>query len=127
MEILRSVDIEDEIRTALRAWFDVYCPPLPAEYPLPSLLVQQVGGSESARIDTFDVTLDARGETEASAKSCLLNAVGALKAVAKAQTTAIRHVEVNTSGSWGRDPSRPDLAMCSARLRVTAHQFKSTI
>ena len=46
-----------------------------------------------------------------------------LKAAAKAQTCAVRHVTVNSSGSWGNDPVRPDLAMCSARLDVVAHQI----
>lgn len=60
--------------------------------------------------------------TEAEALDYLNTAVGILKAVAKAQTTALRHITVNSSGSWGVDPVRPDLAMCSARLEVVAHQ-----
>lgn len=73
-------------------------------------------------IDTFYVVLDSRAETEAAALDYMNTAIGILKQVAKEQTTAIRHVTVNSSGSWGNDPVRPDLAMCSARLDVVAHQ-----
>ena len=52
----------------------------------------------------------------------LNQATALLKAIAKEQTTAMRHVTVNSIGSWGRDPVRPDLAMCSARLEIVAHQ-----
>lgn len=127
MEIERSIDVEDVIRAALSPYLHAYCRPLPASYELPNLLVQRVGGSDLNRIDTFDVILDARAETEAEADEALRNAVGILKATAKAQKTPLRHVAVNSSGSWGKDPARPDLAMCSARLRVTAHMEKTEI
>ena len=121
MKIKRSVDIEDETRIALQDYLTVYCRPLPADYMLPNVLVTQVGGSDLNAIDTFDVVLDARAETEQEASETLRTAIGVLKAVAAAQTTAIRHVSVNTGGSWGSDPVRPDLSLCTARLRVVAH------
>lgn len=121
MKIKRSVDIEDETRIALQDYLTVYCRPLPADYMLPNVLVTQVGGSDLNAIDTFDVVLDARAETEQEASETLRTAIGVLKAVAAAQTTAIRHVSVNTGGSWGVDPVRPDLSLCTARLRVVAH------
>lgn len=121
MKIKRSIDIENEIRVGLSDYLTAYCRPLPAEYTLPNILITQVGGSDANDIDTFDVVLDARAETEAAASETLRTAIGVLKAVAKNQTTAIRYVEVNTSGSWGADPVRPDLALCTARIRVTAH------
>lgn len=121
MKIKRSVDIEDETRIALQDYLTVYCRPLPADYLLPNILVTQVGGSDLNAIDTFDVVLDARAETEQEASETLRTAIGVLKAVAAAQTTAIRHVSVNTGGSWGSDPVRPDLSLCTARLRVVAH------
>jgi len=121
MRIKRSIDIENEIRVGLSDYLTAYCRPLPAEYTLPNILITQVGGADANDIDTFDVVLDARAETEASASETLRTAVGILKAVAKNQTTAIRYVEVNTSGSWGTDPVRPDLALCTARIRVAAH------
>ena len=121
MRIKRSIDIENEIRVGLSNYLTAYCRPLPAEYDLPHILITQVGGSDANDIDTFDVVLDARAETEAAASETLRTAIGVLKAVAKNQTTAIRFVEVNTSGSWGTDPVRPDLALCTARIRVVAH------
>lgn len=121
MKIKRSVDIEDEARIALSEYLTTYCRPLPADYALPNILVTQVGGSDLNTIDTFEVVLDARAETETGASETLRTAIGVLKAVAAAQTTAIRHISVNTSGSWGTDPVRPDLALCTARLRVVAH------
>ena len=121
MEISRSYDIEEEVRTALADYMTCYCRPLPEAFSVPCVLVQQVGGSDLNEIDTFDITLDARADTSSEALLTLRNAVGILKAIAKAQTTKIRHITINSSGSWGSDPVRPDLAMCSARLRVVAH------
>ncbi len=122
LEIIRSIDIEDVIRTALSGKFTIYCRPLPANFAVPSLEISSVGGTDKNTIDTFDVVLDARAQEDALANELLRNAIGVLRAIAAAQTTAIRHVTINTSGSWGSDPVRPDLAMYSARLRITAHQ-----
>ena len=127
MIINQSIDIEEEIRTALAGYQTAYVRPLPAEYDLPHILITQVGGSTSQSIDTFEVVLDARAETEAEALAYLNRAVGLLKAVAKEQTTALRHIVTNTSGSWGADPVRPDLAMCSARLAIVAHQISMEV
>lgn len=122
MIIHKSIDIEEEIRTALNPYMTAYCRPLPADYSLPNILITQVGGTTTDRIDTFEVVLDARAEAEAEALDAINSAIAVLVQTAKEQTTALRHVVVNTSGSWGSDPVRPDLAMCSARLAVTAHQ-----
>ena len=122
MRILKSIDIENEIREALSDFITAYCRPLPADYDLPNILITQVGGMDSQTIDTFEVVLDSRARTEASAIDNLNTAVGILKQVAKEQTSALRHVVVNSSGSWGTDPVRPDLSMCSARLAIVAHQ-----
>ena len=124
MIIHKSIDIEEEVRTALEPHQTAYCRPLPADYSLPNILITQVGGTETDRVDTFEVVLDSRAETEAEALSYLKMAKAILIQTAKEQTTALRHVVVNTSGSWGADPVRPDLAMCSARISVTAHQQK---
>lgn len=124
MIIHKSIDIEEEVRTALSPHQTAYCRPLPADYSLPNILVTQVGGTDTDRVDTFEVVLDSRAETEAEALSYLNMAKAILIQTAKEQTTALRHVVVNTSGSWGADPVRPDLAMCSARISVTAHQQK---
>ena len=122
MIINRSIDIENEIRTALAPYQTVYCKPLPKDYNLPHILVTQVGGALADKIDTFEVVIDSRAELEADALEYLNTAVALLIRIAKEQTTALRHIVVNSSGSWGADPVRPDLAMCSARLSVTAHQ-----
>ena len=123
MIINKSIDIEEEIRSALSEYQTAYCRPLPAEYTLPHILITQVGGQTVQTIDTFYVVLDSRAETEAAALDYLNTAIGIIKQTAKEQTTAMRHVTVNTSGSWGNDPVRPDLAMCSARIEVVAHQI----
>lgn len=126
--IRRSIDIEDEIRIALKDYMTVYCRPLPANFSIPCILVTQVGGTDQdGQVDTFDATLDARATNAADANETLRNAVAILRKVAGDQTTAIRHVEVNSSGSWGNDPVRPDLAMYSARVRVWAHLEDNTI
>ena len=122
MTIYKSTDIEEEIRTALAPYQTAYCRPLPEDYGLPNILITQVGGTPANRIDTFEVVLDSRAETEAAALDYLNIALALLVKTAKEQTTALRHVVINTSGSWGVDPVRPDLAMCSARISATAHQ-----
>lgn len=127
MDILRSVDIENIVRIALSDYFEIYCRPLPSKFKVPSLEIQRVGGSDRNTIDTFEVVLDSRAKSEAEADELLRNAIGALKKIAEDQTTAIRFVTVNASGSWGTDPVRPDLAMCSARLNIVAHQESITI
>ena len=120
--IKRSVDIEDEVRIALKDHLTAYCRPLPKDFSLPCILITQVGGTDQdGQIDTFEVTLDARADNAAEANETLRNAIGVLRKAAGDQTTAIRFVEVNSSGSWGSDPARPDLSMYSARLRVVAH------
>ena len=121
MIIERQVDIEDVVRVALGDYLTAYVRPLPASFGLPNILITQVGGSESDKIDSFDVVLDARAETEAEAMTYLRNAIGLLKSISSNQTSEIRDVTVNSSGSWGVDPVRPELAMCSARIRVVAH------
>ena len=123
MIINKSIDIEEEIRTALAPYLTAYCRPLPKDYALPNILITQVGGTTSNKIDTFSIVLDARARREAEALDTLNKAIGILKQVAKEQITAMRHVTINTSGSWGNDPVRPDLSMCSARIDVVAHQI----
>lgn len=122
MKIERFIDIEDEIRQALAPYMTVYVRPLPKDFAVPSILITWVGGTEREKIDAFDVTIDSRADTEETAQLNLRNAIGIIEAVAKTQETALRYVTINTLGSWGQDPIRQDLAMCTARLRVTAHK-----
>lgn len=124
MKIDISVDIEDEIRKGLSKYITTYCRPLPATVSLPSVEVRRIGGMDTNTIDTFMVMLYARAEHEAEADLTLRKALGILDAVSKQQTTAIRNITVNSSGSWQVDPVRPDLAMCSATIMVVAHKSK---
>ena len=126
--IRRSVDIEDEIRKALKNHMSAYCRPLPANYSLPCVLITQIGGSDiEGRVDMFNITIDARAKEAAEANETLRNAIGILRKVTEEQTTPLRHIVVNSSGNWGNDPVRPDLAMYSAQLSVVVHQENITI
>ena len=68
--IYKSIDIEDRIRELLAPFFTVFCPPLPAKFSTPCLLVQWIGGNslqsanQKSKVDTFMVTIDARAKTE---------------------------------------------------------------
>lgn len=127
LTIKRSLDIEDVIRQALDPYFIAYVPPLPEKFTVPSLLIQRVGGTDENTIDTFDVVIDSRAEDEATADENLRTAIGALKEIARLQKTSLRHIKVNSIGSWGSDPVRPELSMCTARIRAVAHEETITI
>lgn len=127
MIIYRPIDIEEEIRLALKDYFTIYCRPLPDDFRTPSLLVTATGGDTKNHVDTFTVVLDARAKEDADADELLRNAVAVLETQAKQQFGALRNVKLNTMGSWGADPVRPDLKMRSATLRVTAHRETAEI
>lgn len=120
--ITRYIDVEEEIRAALADYMTCYVKPLPAAFTVPSIEITAVGGSEDHTIDTFEVTVDSRAEDEYTAQLNLRNAIGIIQKIAESQETALRYVAINTLGSWGSDPVRPNLAMCTARLRVVAHK-----
>ena len=121
LEIERSIDVEDAIREVLSDYMTSYVRPLPASLVVPSVEITAVGGKSENKVDHFEVVLDSRAGLEAEALENLRNAIGIIIKIAKSQTTALRFAEVNTLSSWGKDPVRPDLAMCSARLSVIAH------
>ena len=134
IEIKRSIDIENAVREVLvNAGITAYCRPLPSDFDMPSILVQSIGGiteenwSGSEIMDTFTVVLDSRSETENDALLTLRNAIGVLKAVSAEQSESIRYVSLNTQYSWGEDPVRPNIAMCSANLNILAHPESITI
>lgn len=127
MTIYKNIDIEEEIRQVLSDHFSAYVRPLPKSYDLPNLLITQVGGSVNQRVSTFEVVLDARAEHEAGAMDTLNHALAVLEAAARYQTCRLRYMTINSSGSWGKDPVRPDLSMCSARISVRAHQIKEEV
>lgn len=122
MKIKRVIDVEEEIRSNLSDYMTTYVRPLPDDFTVPSILITAVGGSEANEISAFDVTVDSRANDEETAQLNLRNAVGIIQAIAESQQTALRYVTVNTLMSWGRDPVRQELAMCTARIRVYAHK-----
>lgn len=127
MNILKPVDIEEEIRTALKNFITIYVRPLPEDYSLPNVLITATGGSSKDTIDTFTVSIDARAETDAEAYDTLSTALGLLEEQAKKQHGALRNVMINSLARWGNDPVRPDLKLCTATVLVTAHRESFTI
>lgn len=125
MIINRSIDIEDAVRKAIAPYLTIYCQPLPASFQLPSLLVSAAGGTEGERtLNTFTVSLQSRAEEESEAYEYLRTACGLLQKIAEDQMTEINYVRINSLGSWGSDPVRPDLALCEATLLISAHTEK---
>lgn len=122
MNILRPVDIEDEIRKAMTDYLTVYCRPLPENFTTPCILVTATGGGSENTIDTFTVVLDARAETDEEAYTLMRTAQGLLEAQACSQFGALRNVAVNSLARWGNDPVRPDLKLCTLTVLVTAHR-----
>lgn len=128
--ISRSIDVEEAVREVLKEHMTVYCPPLPESFDVPCILAQMTGGDTEAsisgkgQIDTFIVTLDSRANEEAEALEALRNAVALLT---EARGAGYAYAAVNSLYSWGIDPARPDLAMCSASLVVTAHRETITV
>lgn len=122
MIILRPVDIEDQIRLALKDYLTVYVRPLPDNFTTPCILVTATGGSSENTIDTFTVVLDARAKTDAEAFSLIRTAQGLLEAQAGNQFGALRNVSTNSLARWGNDPARPDLKLCTLTVLVTAHR-----
>lgn len=133
MEITVIIDVEDEIRKALAEYVTIYCKPLPEDFETPCLLVTCVGATSEynwanrATIDGFDVTLDARAKDDATAVDELRKALGILEAVTEKQDQAFSRIRVNTFSSSINDPVRPDLKLCTARLRVFAHRKIITV
>lgn len=127
IEILKPVDIEEEIRVALSEYVTAYVRPLPEEYALPNTLIAATGGSSKDTIDTFTVSLDTRAETDAEAYDTMATSIGLLQKLAANQVGALRKVEINSLGRWGSDPVRPDLKLCTATVIVTAHRQSQTI
>ena len=127
MNILKPIDIEDEIRLALKDYFTTYVRPLPATYSLPCVLVSVTGGTTSKTIDTFSVSIDARAETDAEAYDVLSKVLGVLEVRSNEQYGALRHVVINSLARWGNDPVRPDLKLCTATVLVTCHRDTFTL
>lgn len=127
MNILKPIDIEEEIRLALKDYLTAYVRPLPKNYTLPNVLITATGGSTSNTVDTFTVTLDARAETDTEAYDLLTTALGVLETQAAEQFGALRHATINSLARWGTDPVRPDLKLCTVTVLVTAHRAPSSV
>lgn len=127
MIILKPIDIEEEVRLALKDYLTTYVRPLPEKFAVPSVLVTATGGNSEDTIDKFIVSLDSRAETDAEALDTLSTAIGVLEARAQQQFGALRNVALNSLASWGVDPVRPDLKLCTATVIVTAHRQAQTI
>lgn len=127
MNINRTVDIENEIRLALTDYFEVYCRPLPEKYGLPNVVVEQTGGTTSNTIDTFQIKISVRAETSEEAMETLRDVLGVLEYQTEHQFGALRHISVNSLASWGNDPVRPDLKLCTLTAIVIAHRETNEI
>lgn len=132
MIINQSIDIEEAVRASLAGYMTTYVAPLPKAFTVPCILVRAAGGGSESNahgmgvVDAFTVTLDARAEDENDALAYIRRAVGIVEAVGAAQTAGFS-AQLNSLYSWGVDPVRPDLAMCSATLVLTAHRDTITI
>lgn len=122
MNIKRSVDIEDQIRLALKDYFTVYVRPLPASFTVPCVLIEQTGGTTENTIDRFSVKLSARATTDADAQELIRNVLGVLEEQTKSQVGDLRFITINSLASWGNDPVRPDLKLCTVTINVFAHK-----
>lgn len=127
MNILKPVDIESEVRLALKDYFEAYCRPLPENYGLPNVLVEQTGGSTENKIDTFQVRLSVRAKTDAESNDVMRTVLGVLQTRAEEQFGALRHMSLKSQASWGTDPVRPDLKLCTALVLLTVHRETVTI
>ena len=122
MNILKPVDIENEVRLALKDYFEAYCRPLPENYGLPNVLIEQTGGSTENKIDTFLVRLSVRAKTDAESNDVMRTVLGVLQTRSEEQFGALRHMSLNSQASWGTDPVRPDLKLCTALVLLTVHR-----
>ena len=127
MNIDRQIDIENEIRLALTNYFEAYCRPLPEKYGLPNVLIEQTGGTTSNTIDSFQVKLSVRAKTDEEAMDTMRDVLGVLEYQTAHQFGALRHISVNSLASWGVDPARPDLKLCTITAIVIAHRENNEI
>ena len=122
MKILRSIDVEEETRLVLKDFFQVYVRPLPEKFITPSVLIELMGGTSENTIDTFLVRFSARASTDAEALDLLRTLLGVLKYQTENQVGKLRFSEEQSLISWGNDPIRQDLKLCTATVNVIAHK-----
>lgn len=122
MIIYRSIDIEDEIRKALKDYLTVYVRPLPENFTTPSVLIELMGGTSFDTIDTFTVRFSARAKEDAEALDLLRTLLGVFDNRTKNQIGELRFSTEQNLISWGTDPVRQDLKLCTATVQVYAHK-----
>lgn len=122
MNIYKSVDIEDEIRKAIAEYVTAYVRPLPANFTVPSVLIECMGGTTKGTIDTFLVRISSRAEDNATALELLNVVLGILEQQTKEQVGELRFSTEQNLMNWGNDPVRPDLCLCQATVTVLAHK-----
>lgn len=122
MNIYKSVDIEDEIRKAIAEYVTAYVRPLPANFTVPSVLIECMGGTTKDTIDTFLVRISSRAEDNATALELLYVVLGILEHQTKEQVGELRFSTEQNLMNWGNDPVRPDLCLCQATVTVLAHK-----
>ena len=79
MNVLISVDIEEEIRSALAEYVTAYVRPLPENFTTPSVLIELMGGTSENTIDTFLVRISSRAKDNADALELLRAVLGILQ------------------------------------------------
>lgn len=122
MNVLVSIDVEEELRLALKDYFTVYVRPLPENFTTPSVLIELMGGTSENTIDTFLVRFSARATTDAEALELLRMILGVLKYQTENQAGELRFSSEQSLMSWGSDPIRQDLKLCTATVNVVAHK-----
>lgn len=122
MNVLISVDIEEEIRSALAEYVTAYVRPLPENFTTPSVLIELMGGTSENTIDTFLVRISSRAKDNADALELLRAVLGILQNRTNEQIGELRFSTEQNLMSWGNDPVRPDLCLCSATVTVLAHK-----
>lgn len=122
MNVLISVDIEEEIRSALAEYVTAYVRPLPENFTTPSVLIELMGGTSENTIDTFLVRISSRAKDNADALELLRTVLGILQNQTNEQIGELRFSTEQNLMSWGNDPVRPDLCLCSATVTVLAHK-----
>lgn len=122
MNVLVSIDVEKEVVTLLKNKFNVCLRPLPEKYQTPITLVELMGGASENTIDTFTIRLSTRAKTNGEALTTLQTVLGFLDYQTKHQIGKLRFSVEQNLTSWGSDPVRPDLCLCTATVQVIAHK-----
>lgn len=122
MIIKRSIDVEKETNDLLKNYFNTCLRPLPEKYTTPITLIELMGGTSTDTIDTFTIRLSVRAKTNGEAVTTMRNVLGVLDYQTKNQVGKLCYSTEENLTSWGNDPIRPDLCLCTATVQVIAHK-----